>query len=144
MRKSVLLAGLTVLAACNTPFNPNFPPGSLAGAWSGTLTSAGANVGTLELSLVALTSYPAPARGGPGGWTMGGSWSAALGANAANGTVSAAGVDGALDLQFNLQGAGGCAIVLNGEQRGASTMAGHYTAASCPLPDTGSFSVSKQ
>ncbi|MGH7668058.1 MAG: hypothetical protein ACRENQ_01090 [Gemmatimonadaceae bacterium] len=131
------------MSACNTPFNNAVPPGSLAGGWLGSLSSAGTSLGSLRLSLVPTSAYDAPSQGKVGGWTMGGTWAMTISSASDSGTVTGKGLDGSLSADFSLQGASGCAIDLHATQLGSSLI-GQYAASSCALPDSGSFSVTKQ
>ena len=145
MRKVVSIAGLLALAlvACNTPFNNNVPPGSLAGPWSGSLTSAGSSVGTLHLTMVPRSGGSAGAGSHVTVWEVDGDWSMSLPSAADSGTMSGTGTDGFTTVKFTLQSAGGCSIVLNGNLAGESSIFGSFAASSCALPDTGSFRIGK-
>lgn len=144
MPKMVWLAGLLALAACNTPFNNSLPPGSLAGDWSGSLSTAGTSLGTLRLSMVPRSAQGPQTGTGLSQWTVDGAWSVSLASAADSGTLSGTGYDGSNSVTFTLQSAGGCSVGLDGLLFGGSSIMGHYTALSCALPDTGSFVVNKQ
>lgn len=144
MRKVVWLAGLLALATCNTPFNPTLLPGSLAGNWSGPLTSGGATVGTLRLSMVPGPDIDPATTGGVAGWTVTGTWSIALPSGSDSGTVAGRGTDAGIAMHFTLQSAGGCSIELSGTQVGVSSLTGPYVASSCPLADQGNYTITKQ
>jgi hypothetical protein len=143
VRSFVWLAGVLALSACNTPFNNALPPGSLAGGWSGSLSSADTTLGSLRLSLVPASAYDAQTGGSLGGWTMTGSWSMSLPGAVDSGTVAGNGKDGSLTMHFNLQGASGCVIDLHATQYGSS-LSGLYTASACAVPDSGNFNIAKQ
>jgi hypothetical protein len=144
MRKAVWFAGLLALAACNTPFDNKLPPASLAGGWSGSLSSAGTSLGTLQMLLVPSSADAPPGPGGVGRWTVAGSWSMSVASGADSGAVSGTGSDGSFSMNFTLHGAGDCIVDLSGAEFGGSSILGHYAASSCLLPDTGSFNVRKQ
>lgn len=146
MRKLILTAGLLAFAvgACNTPFNNNALPATLAGPWSGSLTSAGASLGTLHLTMV-------PRSGGDIGtgtratvWEVGGDWSMSLPAAADSGTMTGSGADGFAAVKFTLESTGGCSINLDGNLFAGKSIFGRFAASSCALPDTGSFLVEQQ
>ncbi|HET7632465.1 MAG TPA: hypothetical protein VFK16_09135 [Gemmatimonadaceae bacterium] len=144
MRKVVSFVSLLALGACNTPFNPNLLPGSLAGTWSGSLSSAGVSVATVQLSLM-----PSPdARPGTPSrvteWTVSGHWSMTLPSAADSGTASGKGTGPNQFMHFTLQGASDCSIVMVGLRIGGSSINGTYTASSCAVPDSGTFSITKQ
>lgn len=143
MRKVMWLAGVLAFSACNTPFNNALPPGSLAGGWSGSLSSADTTLGSLRLLLVPASAYDARAKGSVGGWTMTGSWSMSLASAADSGSVTGDGTDGLVTMHFNLRGASGCVIDLNGSRLGSSFI-GVYTASACAVPDRGNFTVTKR
>ena len=143
VRKVVWFAGMLALSACNTPFNNALPPGSLAGRWSGSLSSADTALGSLRLSLVPASAYQPPTQGSVGGWTMTGNWSMTLASAADSGTVAADGKDGSVAMHFNLRGASGCDLDLNATRMGSSLI-GLYTASACAVPDSGNFVITKE
>lgn len=143
VRNLVWLAGVLALGACNTPFNTNLPPGSLAGGWVGSLSSADTTLGSLRLSLIPVSGYGAGPGGTVGGWTMAGSWSMSLASASDSGTVAGDGTDGSLTAHFKLTGASGCVIDLRGSRLGSS-LTGVYTASACAVPQSGNFTVTQQ
>ncbi len=143
MPKMVWLAGLLALAACNTPFNPNAPPGSLAGDWSGPVSSAGASLGTIHLSLVPRSAQDPKTGSGVSVWTVDGTWSMALASAALDGTLSGSGYDGSNSVKFTFNSSSGCSFGVTAFMYGGAIY-GRYAASPCALPDTGSFVVRKQ
>ena len=146
MRKVVWLAGLMALAlaACNTPFNPDLLPGVLAGTWIGPISSAGTSLGTLTLKLVPNPDSGPITTQNQAAWTASGTWRMALSSVADSGTVAAKGSGAIASMAFALTSASGCSLNLTGIRFGAASIIGTYTALSCAVPDSGSFSVTKQ
>lgn len=137
----------SAVAACGAGFKSGLPPVDLGGNWTGSLSSAAFQSGSLHLVIGDQPLFQLPHLGNaPLQHVLTGNWTVAyaLQADDDSGTAQGMAVSSTDTVTLTLTDSLNCTMNLLGTRTGKPSISGHYTNAHCPVADSGTFMIERK